>query len=74
MPGTPCVFLKHWKAYKQEIANMITVRKAVGITNTSATENIASNKDYYAVQTTGSKGKLLAVVGTKAESYQQEGS
>ena len=74
MPGTPCVFLKHWKAYKQEIANMITVRKAVGITNTSATENIASNKDYYAVQTTGSKGKLLAVVGTKAESYQPEGS
>ena len=74
MPGTPCVFLTHWKAYKQEIANMITVRKAVGITNTSATENIASNKDYYAVQTTGTKGKLLAVVGTKAESYQPEGS
>ena len=74
MPGTPCVFLTHWKAYKQEIANMITVRKAVGITNTSATENIASNKDYYAVQTTGTNGKLLAVVGTKAESYQPEGS
>ena len=74
MPGTPCVFLTHWKAYKQEIANMITVRKAIGITNTSATENIASNKDYYAVQTTGTKGKLLAVVGTKAESYQPEGS
>ena len=74
MPGTPCVFLKHWKAYKQEIANMITVRKALGITNTSATENIASDKTYYAVQTTGSKGKLLAVVGTKAESYKPEGS
>ena len=74
MPGTPCVFLTHWKAYKQEIANMITVRKAVGITNTSATENIASNKDYYAVQTTGTNGKLLAVVGTKAESYEPEGS
>ena len=73
MPGTPCVFLTHWKAYKQEIANMITVRKAVGITNTSATENIASNKDYYAVQTTGTNGKLLAVVGTKAESYEPEG-
>ena len=74
MPGTPCVFLTHWKAYKQEIANMITARKAVGITNTSATENIASNKDYYAVQTTGTNGKLLAVVGTKAESYEPEGS
>ena len=70
MPGTPCVFLTHWKAYKQEIANMVAVRKAVGITNTSVAQNLASNKDYYAVQTTGSKGKLLAVVGTKADSYQ----
>ena len=70
MPGTPCIFLTHWKAYKQEIANMVAVRKAVGITNTSVPQNMASNKDYYVVQTTGSKGKLLAVVGTKADSYQ----
>ena len=69
MPGTPCVFFTHWKAYKQEIANMITVRKAVGITNTSAYANMASNKNYYAVQTTGTKGKLLVVVGTGAANY-----
>ncbi|SFB72971.1 Alpha amylase, catalytic domain [Xylanibacter ruminicola] len=69
MPGTPCVFFTHWKAYKQEIANMIAVRKAVGITNTSAYANMASNKDYYAVQTTGTKGKLLVVVGTGAANY-----
>lgn len=69
MPGTPCVFFTHWKAYKQEIANMITVRKAVGITNTSAYANMATNKDYYAVQTTGTKGKLLVVVGTGAANY-----
>ena len=74
MPGTPCVFLKHWKDYKQEIANMVAVRKAVGITNTSETKNIASNKDYYAVETTGSKGKLLCVVGTKADSYKPAGT
>ena len=74
MPGTPCVFLTHWKAYKQEIANMITVRKAVGITNTSAYANMASNKDYYAVQTTGTKGKLLVVVGTGAAGYTPNGS
>ena len=74
MPGTPCVFLTHWKAYKQEIANMITVRKAVGITNTSAYANMASNKDYYAVQTTGTKGKLLVVVGTNAAGYTPKGS
>ena len=74
MPGTPCVFLTHWKAYKQEIANMVAVRKAVGITNISATVNMASNKDYYAVQTTGKNGKLLCVVGTKADTYVPNGA
>ena len=74
MPGTPCVFFTHWKAYKQEIANMITVRKAVGINITSAYANMATNKDYYAVQTTGTKGKLLVVVGTGAAGYTPKGS
>ena len=74
MPGTPCIFLTHWKAYKQDIANMVAVRKAVGITNTCTTTNMASSKDYYAVQTTGTNGKLLVVVGTKADSYQPTGA
>ena len=74
MPGTPCIFLTHWKAYKQELANMVAVRKAVGITNLSDYEVKATNKDYYAVQVTGTKGKLLAVVGKKADSYTPEGS
>ncbi|MBR1388750.1 MAG: alpha-amylase [Prevotella sp.] len=69
MPGTPCVFLKHWKAYKQEIANMATVRKAVGITNVSTPEQVASLKDYYAVKVKGNNGELLAVVGTKAADF-----
>ena len=70
MPGTPCVFLKHWKAYKQEIANMAAVRKAVGITNTSVPTQVTSNKEYYAVEVAGSGDKkLLCVVGTKAADY-----
>ena len=70
MPGTPCVFLKHWQAYKQEIANMAAVRKAVGVNNMSKPTNLASNKDYYAVQVAGSGDKyLLCVVGTKASTY-----
>ena len=70
MPGTPCVFLKHWQAYKQEIANMVAVRKAVGINNMSIPTNLASQKDYYAVQVAGSGDKyLLCVVGTKASTY-----
>ena len=74
MPGTPCVFMKHWQAYRQEIANMVAVRKAVGITNMSSAVNVASAKDYYAVNTAGNNGKrLLCVVGTKAGSYTPNG-
>lgn len=70
MPGTPCVFLKHWQAYKQEIANMVAVRKAVGVNNMSKPTNLASHKDYYAVQVAGDGDKkLLCVVGTKAATY-----
>jgi len=74
MPGTPCVFLKHWKSYKSEISKMIAVRKAVGIQNTSDYSNMASSQDYYAVNVTGTNGQLLAVVGTKADSYTPTGS
>ena len=70
MPGTPCVFMTHWLAYKQEIANMVAVRKAVGISNISIPTEVGSVKDYYAVQVEGSGSKkLLCVVGTKANSY-----
>ena len=41
-PGTPCVFFKHWKAYKNEIKNMIFARKMAGITNQSVFLNISN--------------------------------
>ena len=63
MPGTPCVFLKHWIDCKQDIKGMIDVRKAVGIKNTSNYLPYRSNKEYYAVIVTGANGKLLTVVG-----------
>ena len=70
MPGTPCVFMKHWMAYKQEVANMVAVRKAVGINNESVPTQVAANMDYYAVQVAGSGDKqLLCIVGTKAADY-----
>ena len=70
MPGTPCVFLKHWMTYPKQIANMAAVRKAVGITNMSTYDEVASNQGYYAVQVDGNGSKkLLCVVGTKAADY-----
>ena len=66
MPGTPCVFLKHWQAYKPEIAAMIAARKAAGITNTSTYLNMASNKGYYANLV---NSKLLVAVGNNVQDY-----
>ena len=63
MPGTPCVFLTHWKAYKQDIKSMIDVRHLAGITNESNYQNMANTAQYYANSVEGSKGKLLVVVG-----------
>lgn len=69
MPGTPCVFYKHWLDCKYDIKKMIEARKLAGINNKSTYVNMASNKDYYAVLTTGTKGKLLCVVGNAPEKY-----
>ncbi len=69
MPGTPCVFLKHWMDCKQDIKNMILVRNFVGINNQSTFSRYASNKEYYAVNTAGDNGNLLAVMGPGADSY-----
>ena len=73
MPGTPCVFLKHWQAYRPEIKAMIEARRFAGVHNESETVNMATNRDYYAVRSTGTNGQLLCVVGTKASSYEPNG-
>lgn len=66
MPGTPCVFYKHYLAYPKEIKAMIDARKLAGITNESAYQMYRSSKDYYANVVTGQKGNLLVVVGKGA--------
>ena len=66
-PGTPCVFLKHWKAYKHEIARMIQARQVAGIQNTSNTTLFRNTSSFYAVTTQGSKGKLLVWLGDQSE-------
>lgn len=67
MPGTPCVFQPHWRAYKQEIKSMIEARKLAGITNMSNYTNKMAQTACFANETTGNKAKLIVVVGnTKA--------
>ena len=66
MPGTPCIFLKHWQAYKEEIKAMVAARKLAGITNTSEYLRYSSPniKAYYAITT---DDKLLCVVGDESK-------
>lgn len=68
MPGTPCVFLKHWMSYKESIKQMIYARQLAGITNTSTTAQQASGSanNYYAQRTTGTRGTLLVAMGNTA--------
>ena len=69
MPGTPCVFMRHWIDCKRDIKAMIDVRNAVGIHNESTYQQYDSQSAYYAVGTTGTNGELLAVVGSGAAGY-----
>lgn len=69
MPGTPCVFLPHWRAYKQEIKSMIEARKLAGITNMSNYTNKMAQTNCFANETTGDKAKLIVVVGNNTKAY-----
>jgi len=46
MPGTPCIFLPHWKTHKAALKRMIAARKAAGITNQSTFESYECNGGY----------------------------
>lgn len=69
MPGTPCVFQPHWRAYKQEIKSMIEARKLAGITNMSNYTNKMAQIACFANETTGNKAKLIVVVGNDTKAY-----
>ena len=68
MPGTPCVFLKHWLDYKESIKQMIYVRQLAGITNMSTSFNMANSptQNYYVQRTVGTRGAVMAAMGSTA--------
>lgn len=65
-PGTPCVFLPHWKSYKSEIKKLIAARNAVGINNESEVTVLESARDIYAAKVTGSNGTLVVKIGSRS--------
>lgn len=68
-PGTPCVFYKHWQAYKKDIKLMISARKLVRINNQSEFSNMGGGSGYAARAVKGANGSLLAVCGTKTDDF-----
>lgn len=63
MPGTPCVWLKHWQAFKTTIKKLIIVRKAVGVNNESAILTMQPESTGCTLIVQGSKGKILLLLG-----------
>ena len=71
MPGTPCVFLKHWIDYKESIKQMIYARQLAGVTNTSTTSNLTNNQtsNVFAQRTVGTRGTLAVAMGGNSYSF-----
>lgn len=61
-PGTPCVFLPHWKEYKQDIKQMIYARNMAGINNESTLETMNRTASQYAIKVNGTDGKSVVVL------------
>ncbi|MBR5118687.1 MAG: starch-binding protein [Muribaculaceae bacterium] len=67
MPGTPCIFSKHYEDYKTAITNMIKGRRSCGITNQSSCTSTSMSGGII-FTTTGSKGKVMIRLGAAANS------
>lgn len=68
MPGTPCVWLKHWLTYKTTIKKLILVRKAAGIHNQSTIDTHTASTAGYVLKVKGTKGDVLLLLGTATAS------
>jgi len=66
MPGTPCLWLKHWQQYKGTLKRLIAARHAAGLTNESqvltATTPDAPAKGFI-LNVKGKKGNVLLLLG-----------
>ena len=63
MPGVPCVFYPHWASYKEEINELIAVRKRVGIHSESQVLEEESGQYKYHATIQGHRGKAIVRVG-----------
>ena len=64
MPGTPCVFLSHWKDYKGTLKKLIKARKIVGIHNQSKILESSVKGAGYILKVQGTNGTALLLLGS----------
>lgn len=68
MPGTPCVWLKHWQAHKVTIKKLILVRKIAGIHNQSSIVTKTASSNGYVLNVEGKNGNVLLLLGSATTS------
>ena len=63
MPGTPCIFYKHYLVYADEINNCIKARRAAGVHNQSDILTQQESNGGYILETQGTRGNLYLQLG-----------
>lgn len=64
MPGTPCIWISHWKPYKYTIKKCILARKIAGVTNTSTILKSEGQDNGYVLIVEGNKGNVMLLLGS----------
>lgn len=65
MPGTPCIWISHWKSYKKIIKKLILARKLAGVTNTSTVASLTATTAGAVIKVNGSNNnQVLLVLGS----------
>lgn len=64
MPGTPCIWISHWKPYKYTIKKCILARKIAGVTNTSSIITSEGQDNGYVLIVKGNNGNVMLLLGS----------
>lgn len=64
LPGTPCIWISHWKPYKYTIKKCILARKIAGVTNTSSIITSEGQDNGYVLIVKGNKGNVMLLLGS----------
>lgn len=64
LPGTPCIWISHWKPYKYTIKKCILARKIAGVTNTSSIIKSEGQDKGYVLIVKGNNGNVMLLLGS----------